>query len=286
MSDIGAGGKGLPIPANANQIAMAAGPNATERTQAEFQALPVRAPNTVDEQFPTAGLQSSDARDPMMKTKMELEAVGRANQQASNVTAPLPGATPLGLMVAQDSDFQRLIDIREKELEKQFEQWFATNFDKMDPTHKAMARKLYEKFYNDRLRNLDTNLEMTRRLARSKITGIQTKEDLKLAYAAESGMIDTDYLENLLHPEKVARNQQEAARQAAFVRGIFNPKRFVRGDWGPNQRPDNSKKILNRTAASPAALFGVDGNPFSVIGDVSSAQERNTGASAILPNLQ
>lgn len=127
MSDIGAGGKGLPIPANANQLAMAAGPNATERTQAEFQGLPVRAPNTVDEQFPTAALQSSDPRDPMMKTKMELEAAGRANQQASNVAAPLPGATPLGLMVAQDSDFQRLIDIREKELEKQFEQWFAVS---------------------------------------------------------------------------------------------------------------------------------------------------------------
>lgn len=286
MSNLGAGGKGLPIPANANQIAMAAGPDATDRTQQELAATNIRQPNTVDEQFPTAALQSSDPRDPMMKTKMELEAIGRAQQTASGVTAPLPGATPLGLMVAQDSDFQRLIDIREKELEMQFEQWFASNFDKMDPTHKAMARKLYEKFYNDRLSNLDQNLETTRRLARMKIAGIQSVEDLKLAYAAESGQIDTDYLDNLLHPERVARNQNEQARQAAFVRGIFNPKRFVRGDWGPNTRVVNSMKYSGRNTASPAALFGVNGDPFSVVGNVNADQERNVGAAAVLPQMK
>lgn len=279
---LGAGGKGLPIPKNANQIAMAAGPDATERKDETLAETRLRDPTAVDEQFPTAAHIDSDPRDPMLALKAELVEKNMKEQGEKAI----PGVTQLGMLQAKDSDFQRLIEIREKELEKQFEQWFATNFDRMDPTHKAMARNLFGKFYNDRLNNLDTNLETTKRIARLKITGPQTKEDLYLMYAMEAGLIDTDYLDNLLHPEKVERNQNEEARQANYRRGIFNPKRFVRGDWGLKDRKVNATAVLGRNNPGSTFGFGVDGAPFTVQGNVSAQGEKKTNFRKTLAMLE
>lgn len=281
---LGAGGKGLPIPKNADQIAMAGGKDATERTEDELANTPLRDPSAVDEQFPTAAHIESDPRDPMLALKAELV----EDNMKEKGPGALPGVTPFGILQAKDSDFQRLIEIREKELEKQFEQWFATNFDRMDPTHKAMARQLFGKFYQDRLNNLDTNLETTKRIARLKITGPQTKEDLYLMYAMDAGLIDTDYLDNLLHPEKVARNQNNEARQANYRRGLFNPKRFVRGDWGLKNRKNNAMAVLGRNADRIGGTFGfgVGGSPFTVQGNVSEQGEKQTNFRKTLSMLE
>jgi hypothetical protein len=281
---LGAGGKGLPIPKNADQIAMAGGKDATERTEQELADTPLRDAGAVDEQFPTATHIESDPRDPMLALKAELV----EDNMKEKGPGALPGVTPFGILQAKDSDFQRLIEIREKELEKQFEQWFATNFDRMDPTHKAMARQLFGKFYQDRLNNLDTNLETTKRIARLKITGPQTKEDLYLMYAMEAGLVDTDYLDNLLHPERVARNQNDEARQANYRRGLFNPKRFVRGDWGLKNRQNNATAVLGRNAnrIGGTSGFGVGGSPFTVQGNVSEQGEKQTNFRKTLSMLE
>lgn len=270
------GGKGLPIPENANQIQMPGGNNATDRTDAELEATAIRDPTAVDVQFPTAAhIEKPNKDDLLLAAKLDLS---KANQAAqANVPAnqrPMPGVTPFGVMQAKDSDFQRLIEIREKELNVQFEKWFASNFDKMDVTHKATARELFSKFYEDRLKNLDTNLEQTRKIARLKITGPQTKEDLYLLYALEAGLIDTAYLDNLLHPERAIEQQKEFVRQTRFRRGLFNPRRFIRGDPGSFIRSDNARLATGRAVAPSAARFGVDGNAFSAVGNVTEVEEQ------------
>lgn len=262
------GGAGLPIPKNASQIQMPGGPDSTDRTEAELLATPLRDPTAVDEQFPTAAHIDSKPGDALLAAKVDLAA-----KTAEAVPGGLPGVTPFGVLQAKDSDFQRLIDIREKELNVQFERWFAVNFDKMDVTHKAAARELFGKFYEDRLKNLDTNIELTRKIARLKVTGPQTKEDLYLLYALEAGLIDTAYLDNLLHPERAISKQKEEVRQARFRRGLFNPKRFVRGDNGGFNRGDVAKEAVGRNFDIPAASFGVNGTAFSVVGDVDESEE-------------
>lgn len=264
------GGAGLPIPKNANQIQMPGGKDATDRTDEELAATPLRDPTAVDEQFPTAAHIESKPEDVLLAAKVDLAAQTEAAKPGG-----LPGVTPFGVLQAKDSDFQRLIDIREKELNVQFEKWFASNFDKMDVTHKAVARELFGKFYEDRLKNLDTNLELTRRIARLKITGAQTKEDLELLYAMEAGLVDTDYLDNLLHPERVIQAEKEERRQARFRRGLFNPKRFIRGDNGGFKRGETAKLATGRSFDIPAASFGVGGTAFSAVGDVDDTEELN-----------
>ena len=276
---------GIPEQKNANQIVMAAGEDASERDQKEFEETPLYSKDDVDEQFPTAAFQDSKPDDKLLAMKAELGKANEAAQAAADPDKkPLPGVTPFGVMMAKDSDFQRLIEIREKELELRFEQWFASNFDKMDPAHKAMARDTYQKFYNDRLKNLDTNLEQTRRLARLAITGPQTKEDLYLMFAKDSGLIDTAYLDNLLHPEKVEDETKAKTRQTNFRRGLFSPKRFLRGA-SHEPREQMSRATNNRSLAAPAAFFGVDGVPFSAMGDVDADQEKNSNFQGTLGML-
>jgi len=107
-------------------------------------------------------------------------------------------------------------------------------------------------------------------------------------YAMDAGLIDTDYLDNLLHPERVERNQNEQARQNNYRRGIFNPKRFVRGDWGLKDRKVNAMSVLGRNADKIGGTFGfgVDGAPFTVQGDVSAKGEKKTNFRKTLAMLQ
>ena len=247
---------------------MPGGKDATDRTEEELESTPLRDPGAVDEQFPTAAHIDSKPGDALLAAKVDLAAQTEAAKPGG-----LPGVTPFGVLQAKDSDFQRLIDIREKEINVQFEKWFASNFDKMDVTHKAAARELFAKFYEDRLKNLDTNIELTRKIARLKVTGPQTKEDLYLLYALEAGLIDTKYLDNLLHPERAIAEDKEIVRQARFRRGLFNPKRFIRGDNGGYDRGDLSQRATGRNFDIPAARFGVDGSAFSAVGTVDDTEE-------------
>ena len=267
---LGAGGKGLPIPKNANQIAMAGGPDATDRTDVQLADIPLRSRQDVDEQHPTAAHISKGKEDEKMAMKMELQAEGMKQQVAAGVAGDkaLPGVTPFGILQAKESDFTRLQQIREKELEVQFEQWFASNYDKMGPEQKALARKLYNKFYLDRKKNAKDNLDLLGRLVIVKIDGPKTREDLELLFAAETGLIDTNFAENILHPERAMRSQNEAKRQGNFSRGIFNPRRNLRGDWGGETRFHNAQAWTGKTAGlvPRAATFGTGDQPFSVAG--------------------
>lgn len=268
---LGAGGKGLPIPKNANQLAMAAGPEGADRTN--FADVDPNDRTAVAEQFPIANQAPTSADQVRLTNKLELQAEGMKAQAAAGIANPVPGVTPMGILQATDADFETLEKMREHELEMQFEQWFASNYDKMGPEQKAYARHMWNHFYEKRLQNLEYNLELLGQLARIEITGIKTKKDLLLKYAKEAGFIDTNYVENILHPEKAERAQKEEARQKNMRRGWLNPRRLLRGDWGGDTRSNNSKKAMGKNKANPAAMFGVGDNPFSVA-DVDETEEQ------------
>lgn len=268
---LGAGGKGLPIPKNANQIAMAAGPGGTDRKN--FADVNPNDRSAVAEQFPIANEAPTTEDQVRLTNKLELQAEGMKAQAAAGIANPLPGVTPFGMLQATEADFETLEKMREHELEMQFEQWFASNYDKMGPEQKAYARHMWNHFYEKRLQNLEYNLELLGQLARIEITGIKTKKDLLLKYAKEAGFIDTNYVENILHPEKAERAQKEEARQKNMRRGWLNPRRLLRGDWGGDTRSNNSKKAMGKNFANPAATFGVGDKPFSVA-DVDDTEEQ------------
>ena len=259
----GKGKNEIPTTVAPNAIQMGGSPTGGQRTDAELEATPIRDRAATDEQFATDALRQEDPRDALMTAKLELAAAGGE-----------PGVTPFGQLIAKDSDFEWLRSKREAEAEANFQQWFASNFDHASPEQKELARQLWPDFYQQRLKLLEKEINLQRRIARLKVTGIQTKEDLLLQYAIESGFIDADGLNNILHPERARQRQDDARRQARFVRGLFNPKRLPRGDWGLWTRTANARDLTGKAVAPPSALFGTGNTPFSAIGTPTPAEER------------
>lgn len=141
-----------------------------------------------------------------------------------------------------------------------------------------MARELWPEFYEQRLALLRKQVNLQQRIAELKVTGIKNKDDLMLQYAVEAGFVDADPLENILHPERAAASQDRSARQANYVRGLFNPRRLPRGDWGPHARAYNATQLLGRSPATfgavPAYELGTNDKGFSAVGTVDTVQER------------
>jgi hypothetical protein len=114
------------------------------------------------------------------------------------------------------------------------------------------------------------------RLARLKLMGIQNKDDMLLQYAMESGYIDADPLEKIMHPERVSMGD----RSKRYTRGILNPRRLIKGDWGMNLRKDNAKNLLSMNPGS-AHLLGTAGHGFSAVPNLTPETEGVSGFKAL-----
>jgi hypothetical protein len=104
---------------------------------------------------------------------------------------------------------------------------------------------------------LKKDLSLAGKVAELKLLGIQDKEDLMLQYALESGVLDVNRINNLLNPEAAAKARDNMYRQMKFRRGLLNPRRLPRGDWGTHSRKANAEEALN-TKLTGAERLGVD----------------------------
>lgn len=192
-----------------------------------------RAPNVMDEQFPTASLGAKDPRDEVQMAKLQL-------QEGSQT-----GYTPFGKLIAKDSDFEWYQKKAAAAEAANFQQWFAKNFDMMSPAQKKRAKELYPEFYKQRKKLVKQQAKNLIRFANLKLQGPETFDDLYLQYLAESGRLDLGPLQNLLHPEQAAihvgggeyraLNEAEKANltQRKFQRGLLSPFRVFGAEAVP-----------------------------------------------------
>lgn len=222
-------------------------PTITRPAVTDANPVEPRQPNVVDEQFPTAGLQAKDARDDTMAARLQL--------QVPDAQGRLVGQTPFGKMEARDSDFEWLQKKREAVEKANFQQWFVDNFDFMSPAQKAVARKLYPEFYKERLALQKQQVQNLADLARIKLYGIQSKDDLLKTYAAETGRLDIGALNHLLRPEEDADSRNRGNRMRDFKRGLLNPWRMFGNEpqddrnWQAG-RMDASETFAHRRGAT------------------------------------
>ena len=270
-----------------NAIVQPAGKDGGPRSETEFKDTPIRSPTAVAEQHPADFSRDGDAtQDARMIAKLELQ---KESQEQGK-----PGMTPLGALAATDADFDWLKSLREHEAQINYDQWFASWFDSASPAQKELALKLDPDFYQRRAKLLDKDLALARRLVRLKIFGPQSRDDVILQYAAEAGFIDADRIEHLLHPERAAKAQSKQENQSRFRRGLLNPRRLPRGDWGPWKRSQNAQELFgkNESAFGPTPAYQLGtmqgGSPvgFSAVGDVTPEQERLSNFKNQLESIQ
>lgn len=276
----GAKGKSVTIPVDhaPNAIAMGSKPDGTTRSNSDFEKLPIR--TGIDEQFPTDALTHEDPRDALMEMKQGLQTDGQ------------PGVTPLGIMQAKDSDFEYLLEKEMLALEADFQQWFAAYFDKASPEEKAWAREAFPRFYAQRLALLKKDISQMEKLAELNLMGIRTEEDLYLAFAKERGLIQTDRLENLMHPELASATQAVNYRNSRYVRGLLSARARPRGDWGTNSRAFNAQSATGKNSSAfpfkayeSGTLVGNVQQPFTAVPGLTAATERQMQTRALMKNL-
>lgn len=181
------------------------------RTAAQLSGVAPRTHGVMDEQFPTEGLTAYDERDKVMEAKLALQDPAR------------PGYTKFGKLDAKDEDFKWLAKKQAVVEAANFQQWFAKEFDRMSPAEKKRAKELYPEFYAQRKKLLKKQTKNLFDLARIKLEGIESKEDLMKTYMAETGRLDVGPLKHLLNPEQDDSIFSDGNNKKRFQRGLANP---------------------------------------------------------------
>lgn len=96
--------------------------------------------------------------------------------------------------------------------------WEAYKPDTKDPAKQRVLREIYPAFWDRRLKKMEEIAKVQLSVARIKMLGPQSEEDLQLLYAINTGLIDIP--SSALHK----LDDQTAAEDAKnFKRGMFNP---------------------------------------------------------------
>jgi hypothetical protein len=108
---------------------------------------------------------------------------------------------------------------RENEIQvAAFEKFIRDRFNVNDPHDARIIRELWPTYFEKRMREVDNHLEIQRRIARIKLMGVLTTEDLMFLYALASQKIQI--------PTTPAFSLGQDA-EAQLNRGILNPRRKV-----------------------------------------------------------
>ena len=109
---------------------------------------------------------------------------------------------------------------QEKEL-LNFETFIQEYFDLANPIHQKLVRELYPNYFERRLDVIRETLSLQEKLAKVKLLGMQTKEDVFFVYGLINGdiKIPTDVVFNLDAKQKDAKDN--------FRRGVFNSKTWA-----------------------------------------------------------
>ncbi len=209
--------------------------------------VPPRSRDIMDEQFPTDRLDAKDERDKIMDAKMRLTVPGQ------------PGVTPFGKMTLSDADLKWL-EKKQKAVEAaNFQQWFATWFDRANPADKAKARKLCPNFYTQREDLLKRQCHNLFDVAKIKLNGIESYSDLLKQYELETGRLDVGPLKHLLNPED---DPEKLNAQGKFRRGLLSPWRVFgeeaypvfAGLSGVDERTHQQGEWSNRNFNAPGSV--------------------------------
>lgn len=111
---------------------------------------------------------------------------------------------------------------QEKEL-LNFETFIQEYFDLSNPIHQKLVRELYPNYFERRLDVIRETLSLQERLAKIKLLGMQTKEDVFFVYGLMNGDIQI--------PEQVVfkLDAKQADGGDNFARGFLNFKKWAQG---------------------------------------------------------
>jgi hypothetical protein len=145
-----------------------------------------------------------------------------------------------------DSDVSAILRKRAAvEVAKQ-ENWFQNSwtFNSSDPNKQRWAASVFPEYFNRREQVIDEQTMLQNALAKIKLRGPRSREDIDLLYAIDMGIVD---------PDKNAIWDIKGTNLNSPRRGLFNPLRLKIGD----------KQALLQPLGNPLTNFPGTGAPFA-----------------------
>lgn len=180
--------------------------------------------------YPRAGLASTTPEaDQRLRTKMQMMKKDS-------------GMTPFGQVMATDADF-KLLDQKQKIAElANFDKWVGENFHKGDVVARQWLQEVHPGYYEAREKEIDDRAEFAKMVAKVKLRGPATYEELVLVYGLMEGKIKLEPGWNIIgyHDASITSAQD---KQNRFSKHLMGPFRHM----SKKEREDNAR---------------VGGNPF------------------------
>ena len=204
--------------------------------------------------LPRRGLTgtSSDA-DQRMKDKMQM-------------MDPKTGQSPFGLVTASDADFRLIEQKRRVAEEANFDRWIGEKYHKGDVVKRKWLQDVVPEYYDAREQDIDERAEFAKTVAKLKLRGPRTTDEMILLYGLMEGKIPLEDGWNVIGYAEEGKSDTD--RFNRFKGNLFGPYRYrteaerktAAGDTvhNPFNQPNLSKSLFPMTAnqkADFAAIF-------------------------------
>lgn len=145
-------------------------------------------------------------------------------------------------MALTDEEVNAVQDKMIKDAEMNFDDWFSTvwDFESDNPTMQRWAQEINPEYFKRREDEIDNKAEIQKRIAKLKLYGPRSDQDIRLMFAISTGGLNTEYINTPLHAGTAAGG------------GLGSGAHYQRGLWSPMQAITGFNIRGNTTASDPA----------------------------------
>ncbi len=169
-------------------------------------------------------------KDDEKKVRLLQEYTAALNTEGRLPTIYAPTEQDMNVLMRKDA---------EKEL-MNFENFLQTYFDLDNPIHQKLLDSLYPNYFKRRWEVIVDKLKIQEKIAKLKLLGPQTPEDLMFMYALHNGDIEI--------PTEVVfdTSKNEANNQTRFNRGFFNIHHWTSEPYVTDERIEKHKVFTEK----------------------------------------
>lgn len=195
--------------------------------------------------YPRAGLASTTPEaDQRLRTKMQMMKKDT-------------GMTPFGQVMATDADF-KLLDQKQKVAElANFDKWVGENFHKGDVVARQWLQEVHPGYYDAREKEIDDRAEFAKMVAKVKLRGPATYEELVLVYGLMEGKIQLEPGWNVIGYHD-ASFTTSADRQNRFGKHLMGPFRHMSAKERENNAKVSDNPFGGVNTKIQSDVFGAD----------------------------
>jgi len=148
-----------------------------------------------------------------------------------------------------DKDVQWLLQKRDQMEKAEFDTWIGQKFDMTDPAQVALFKNIAPEYFERRKEVIESQVELQKRVALLKLTGITSMDDLELAWAVETGRLNPVSV-SVADPIAWRNSMQAGTGAARYQSGLFSPIKWLTSAHAGKERNTTNTFAAINTAGN------------------------------------